>query len=126
MKLTDKTTVKTLREMIGQKIKTRTSRASIEITGIELTPDETWFLGKEGNRKRRIKLEYISEIWKTDEEEKAKTPNRSKTPQELKEERLRKAEEAEEKKKAEEEARKLKQPATDTWDTFKYPTTGGE
>lgn len=62
MKLSDKTTVKTLREMVGKKIRTRTSRALVEITDIELTKDETWFVGTEGSKKRRVKLEHISEI----------------------------------------------------------------
>lgn len=62
MKLSDRTTVKTLREMIGNKIRTRASRATVEITDIELTKDETWFVGTEGGKKRRIKLEHISEI----------------------------------------------------------------
>lgn len=75
MKLNDKTTVKTLREMIGKKIRTRTSRATIEITDIELTKDETWFVGHEGSRKRRIKLEHISEIV-VDKPEKAELKKR--------------------------------------------------
>jgi hypothetical protein len=62
MKLSEKTTVKTLREMIGKKIRTRTSRALVEITDIELTKGETWFVGTEGSKKRRIKLEHISEL----------------------------------------------------------------
>ena len=125
MKLKDDTTIKTLREIIGQKIMTRSSRSPIKITGIEVTGDETWFLGLDGSRKRRIKPQYISEIWAKDLPDDKPKNKRSKTPQELKEERLRKAEEAEEKKKAE-EAKKLNQPATESWDTFKFPTTGGE
>ena len=60
MKLKDKTTIKTLREMIGKKIRTRTSRAVVEITSIELEKDETWFVGHEtGGRKRKIPLKWI-------------------------------------------------------------------
>ena len=62
MKLNDKTTVKTLREMIGMKIRTRTSRETIEVAGIELTEYETWFIGFEGNRKRRIPIERVHEL----------------------------------------------------------------
>lgn len=98
MKLSDKTTVKTLREMIGKKIKTRTSKALVEITDIELSADQTWFIGYEGSRKRRIKLEWIAELVEPDNEDDTKDPKkRSKTPDELSEERLRKAEEAEKK-----------------------------
>jgi hypothetical protein len=69
MKLTDKTTVTTLREMIGQKVRSRTSRALIEITDIELTKDETWFVGFEGSKKRRIKMEHITHMYKVDEDD---------------------------------------------------------
>lgn len=98
MKLNDDTTIKTLREFIGQKIMTRTSRSPIKVTGVEITDNEAWFIGLEGSRKRKIKPQYVSEIWAEDEP-KSEQKKRSKTPQELKEERLKKAEEAEAKKK---------------------------
>lgn len=109
MKLSDTTTVATLREFIGQKIMTRTSRSPIKVTGIEVTENEAWFLGLEGSRKRRIKIQYISEIWAEDEDEKPK--KKSKTSDELKEERLKKAEKAEAKLRPDE--KKTKNPDVD-------------
>jgi len=100
MKLNDDTTIKTLRELIGQKIMTRTSRSPIKVTGVEITDNEAWFIGLEGSRKRRIKPQYVSEIWAEDEPQESEEPKkRSKSQQELKEDRLKKAEEAEAKKK---------------------------
>lgn len=100
MKLNDDTTIKTLREFIGQKIMTRTSRSTIKVTGVEITDNEAWFIGLEGGRKRKIKPQYVSEIWAEDEPKEPENKRRSKTPQELKEERLKKAEEAEAKRKS--------------------------
>lgn len=99
MKLSDTTTIKLIREFIGQKIMTRTSRTPIKIVGIEITEDEAWFIGYEGTRKRKIKPQYISEMWALDEPEEKTSTKRARTPQEIKEARLRKAEEAEAKKK---------------------------
>lgn len=80
MKLNDKTTVKTLREMIGKKVKTRTSREAIEITAIELTADDTVFIGYgRHNMKHRIVIERISELIAADEPKKEE-PKKFKSP----------------------------------------------
>lgn len=91
MKLKDKTTVKTLREMIGKKIRTRTSRALIEITDIELNKDETWFVGYEGDRKRRIPIGRVHELIEATEEELKEAKKSFKSPiREAEEKRLKK------------------------------------
>jgi hypothetical protein len=91
MKLKDKTTVKTLREMIGKKIRTRTSRAVIEITDIELNKDEMWFIGYEGDRKRRIPIGRVHELIEASEEEVKESKKSFKSPiREAEEKRLKK------------------------------------
>jgi hypothetical protein len=80
MKLKDNTTVKTLREMIGKKIRTRTSRETVEITEIELTEDDTIFIGYSGKMKHRIPIERVHELIEATEDEVKESKKPFKSP----------------------------------------------